>query len=422
MNITKSLSGSIRQLAVNKTSHRVAFLASFPPRQCGIATFTSDVIQAVVQQSPQIKPIVIALENTKAAQGLDYPAMVKHVLPQYNLAEYRATAEFINHSGAEVLCVQHEFGLYGGEAGEWLLDILKRVEIPIVSVLHTVLPHPTADYLRVMQEIGRYSRKMVVMTQTSAQLMQDAYGIKKHQLEVIYHGVPDVPLRSTEAAKDKLNLTGRTVLATFGLINKGKGIEYALEALPTVVARYPQVKYLVLGGTHPVVRQNEGESYRESLEARVRELGLDNHVQFENRFLDFEDLCSYLAATDIYLTPYLGKEQIVSGTLAYALGFGKAVISTPYLYAQEVLANKRGLLVDWQDSASISAALLRLLDNPTLLAETRQAAYQYGHQMAWPNVGRQYAELFEKLALVARTSLMTTTSHSLVSNYPLLRK
>ncbi len=420
--VTNNISNSIRRLAVNKATHQVAFLASFPPRQCGIATFTSDVIQAVVQQSPQIKPIVIALENTKEIQGLNYPAMVKYVLPQYDLAAYRKTADFINHSGAEVLCVQHEFGLYGGEAGEWLLEILRRIEIPVVSVLHTVLPHPTADYLRVMQEIGRHSNKIVVMTQTSAQLMQTVYGLKKHQLEVIYHGVPDVPLLSTDAAKVKLNLSGRTVLATFGLINKGKGIEYALEALPAVVARYPEVKYLVLGGTHPVVRQLEGESYRESLEARVRQLGLTDHVQFENRFLDFDDLCDYLAATDIYLTPYLGKEQIVSGTLAYALGFGKAVISTPYLYAKEVLANERGLLVEWKDSASISTALLRLLDNPSLLAATRQAAYQYAHQMAWPNVGRQYGEMFEKMALIASNSSMPLASPVYISNYPLVRK
>jgi glycosyltransferase involved in cell wall biosynthesis len=421
-NVTSNISESVHQLLGNKPTHRVAFLASFPPRQCGIATFTSDVIQALVQQSPQIKPIVIALENTKMVQGLNYPSMVKFVLPQYNRAEYKKAAEFINNSNAEVLCVQHEFGLYGGDAGEWLLDVLSRIEIPIVSVLHTVLPNPTPAYVRVMREIERFSEQIVVLTQTSAQLLHDVYGLKKQQVRVIHHGVPDVPFLPTDKAKEKLNLAGRTVLTTFGLINKGKGIEYAIESLLPVVARYPQVKYLVLGGTHPVVRQREGESYRESLEARVQELGLTDHVQFENRFLDFDDLCSYLAATDIYLTPYLGKDQIVSGTLAYALGFGNAVISTPYLYAKEVLANQRGLLVDWKDSASISTALLSLLDSPTLLAQTRQAAYQYGHQMAWPNVGRQYAGLFENLIMVRRATQLITPASRFVQNYPLVRQ
>ena len=380
-------------------SQRVAFLASFPPRQCGIATFTSDLIEAVVKHNPKVKPIVIALENDElAGTHLAYPAFVKFMLPQHQHEVYRQAAEFINQSGAEVLCVQHEYGLYGGEAGEWLLELLKQVRIPIVTVLHTVLPEPTPAYFRVTRELTQLSNRVVVMTHTAARLMQEVYGLKPAQLSVIYHGVPDVPFTSTEGAKAALGLNDRLVLSTFGLINKGKGIEYVLEALPAVVGKYPQLKYLVLGGTHPVVKEREGERYRESLQARVQALGLNDHVQFENRYLDFTDLCTYLAATDIYLTPYLGREQIVSGTLAYALGFGKVVISTPYLYAQEVLANKRGSLVEWQDSKSISTALLRYLDNPDLLNDTRQAAYNYGHKMAWPNVGRQYVNLFTELA------------------------
>ncbi len=381
----------------------VAFLASFPPRQCGIATFTNDVIQAIVKHNPQITPIVIALENNELSGSRVYPASVGFVLPQQQREKYRQAADFINQSGAEVLCVQHEFGLYGGEAGEWLLELLALVRIPIITVLHTVLPDPSPVYLRVTRHLARLSSRMVVMTRTAAQLMQEVYGLKSAQISVIYHGVPDVPFTSAEDSKTELGLGGRTVLATFGLINKGKGIEYVLDALPEVVARYPNVKYLVLGGTHPVVREHEGEVYRQSLEARVQASGLGDHVQFENRYLDFTDLCTYLAATDIYLTPYLGRDQIVSGTLAYALGFGKVVISTPYLYAQEVLANKRGSLVEWKNSKSISTALLRYLDDPELLDETRQAAYRYGHQMAWPNIGRQYAELAAELAQAARS-------------------
>ena len=407
MNIaTDFIARSDQGLKLSSSPRKVAFLASFPPRQCGIATFTNDVIQAVVKHNPQIVPIVVALENDEVAGSLTYPASVGFVLPQHERAMYRQAANFINESGAEVLCVQHEFGLYGGDAGDWLLELLALINIPIVSVLHTVLPDPSPDYLRVTRELARMSSRLIVMTRTAARLMQEVYGLKATQLEVIYHGVPDVPFTATEAAKAELGLAGRTVLSTFGLINKGKGIEYVLDALPSVVALYPQVKYLVLGGTHPVVKQKEGEIYRESLMARVEAAGLGDHVQFENRYLDFTDLCNYLAATDIYLTPYLGRDQIVSGTLAYALGFGKVVISTPYLYAQEVLANKRGALVEPKDSAGISKALLRFLGDPTLLENTRHAAYNYGHQMAWPNVGRQYADLFEELAHAGRPLLL----------------
>ncbi len=375
---------------------KVAFISSFPPRQCGIATFTNDVINSVTQQASQVEPIVIAMEETPSAGKREYPAEVKYILPQHNRAAYDRAATYLNNSGAQVLCVQHEYGLFGGEAGEWLLELLERVNLPVVTVMHTVLAEPTAEYRRVTNGLIRLSQKLVVLTHTAARLMREVYNIPSHKLEVIYHGVPDVSFTSTSAAKAGLDLAGRTVLSTFGLINKGKGIEYAIEALPEVVKRYPDLVYLVLGGTHPVVRQHEGESYRESLQARVRELGLENHVRFENRYLDFNDLCRYLAATDIYVTPYLSRDQIVSGTLAYALGFGKAIISTPYLYAEEVLANGRGLLVGCRDSASIEAALLQLLDNPAQLSQIQRAAYNYGHQMAWPNIGNQYVRLFSQ--------------------------
>jgi len=243
--------------------------------------------------------------------------------------------------------------------------------------------------------------------------MQEVYNVPSRKLSVIYHGVPDVPFAPPANAKTRLNLAGRTVLSTFGLINKGKGIEYAIEALPSVVEKYPEVTYLVLGGTHPVVRQKEGESYREYLETRVRELGLTNNVRFENRYLDFSDLCRYLAATDIYLTPYLGRDQIVSGTLAYALGFGKAVISTPYLYAEEALADGRGILTEWRDSASITNALLSLLDHPHRLRQTQLAAYTYGHKMAWPNIGNQYAQLFKEVASVPVNAYLLSDTTSI---------
>jgi glycosyltransferase involved in cell wall biosynthesis len=400
--------GSEYQTFTPSLLKKVAFLGSFPPRQCGIATFTNDVIQSVTYQSPSIEPIVIAMEEPHSEGEREYPEIVKFVLTQNERACYAEAAQFINRSGAQLLCVQHEFGLFGGEAGEWLVDILKQIRIPIVTVFHTVLPEPAPEYDRITRELVRLSRQVVVLTNTAAQIMQEVYDIPGQKLSVIYHGVPNVPFMPTQTAKALLDLGNRTVISTFGLINKGKGIEYAIEALPKVVERHPELIYLVLGGTHPVVRKQEGERYREYLEAKVRELGLQNHVRFENRYLDFDDLCRYLKATDIYVTPYLGREQIVSGTLAYALGFGKAIISTPYLYAEEALADGRGVLVNWKESAGITAALLQWLDNPAQLAEVQHAAYEYGHKMAWPKIGRQYLNLFETLIAKANPLLLPT--------------
>jgi glycosyltransferase involved in cell wall biosynthesis len=403
-------SGNEYQTFVPARLKKVAFLGSFPPRQCGIATFTCDVIQSVTYQSPAIEPIVIAMEEPRAESEREYPEMVKFVLPQNERSCYLEAAKFINRSGAQLLCVQHEFGLFGGEAGEWLLDILEQVRIPVVTVFHTVLPEPAPEYYRVTRELTRVSQQVVVLTNTAAQIIQQVYKVPGQKLSVIYHGVPNVPFMPTQTSKALLGLGNRTVLSTFGLINKGKGIEYAIKALPPVVERHPELIYLVLGGTHPLVRKHEGERYRESLEALVRQLGLEKHVHFENRYLDFDDLCRYLKATDIYLTPYLGREQIVSGTLAYALGFGKAIISTPYLYAKEALGDGRGVLVDWQESSGITAALLRWLDNPAQLAQVQRTAYNYGHEMAWPKIGRQYLNLFETLVTKTNPLLMPTKS------------
>jgi glycosyltransferase involved in cell wall biosynthesis len=383
----------------NQSPLKIAFLSSFPPRQCGLATFTNDVIKAVADQFPSFEPVVIALsEPGQNERDRKYPALVNFRLPQHDKAAYSRAARFINQRGVQLLCVQHEFGLYGGEAGEWLLELLQQVKVPVVTVLHTILAEPDAAYRRVTLELVKLSRKLVVLTHTAKHLMQEVYKVPSKKLVVIYHGVPDVPVSLTRAPKARLGLEGRRILSTFGLINKGKGIEYAIEALPPLVERYPDLLYLVLGQTHPQVREQDGESYRQNLEERVAKLGLHNHVRFVNRYLDFDDLCQYLAATDIYLTPYLGRDQIVSGTLAYALGFGKAIVSTPYLYAEEALAEGRGMLVKWCDSPSISEALLELLSNPGRFRQIQKAAYDYGHQMAWPNIGQQYGNIFLELS------------------------
>jgi glycosyltransferase involved in cell wall biosynthesis len=396
---------------------KVAFLSSFPPRQCGIATFSHDVIEAVVKQMPECEPIVVAMEEPTSDQNRRYPKLVKFVLPQLEQSAYQQAANFINQSGAQLLCVQHEFGLFGGTAGTWLLELLRAVKLPIVVVLHTVLADPQPEYRRATLELVKLAAKVVVLTQTAQQLMQEVYSVPSQKLEVIYHGVPDVAFAATTEAKARLGLEGYFVLSTFGLINRGKGIEYAIEALVPLVEQHPDLLYLVLGQTHPLVRQHEGESYREHLIEYVNKLGLQNNVHFENHYLDFEDLCHYLAATDIYLTPYLGLDQIVSGTLAYALGFGKAIISTPYLYAQEALAANRGLLVKPRDSNSITTALRGLIDNPVQLSHLRETAYAYGHQMAWPYIGKQYAELFKSILI--KTLLSENTSATPKVSYKL---
>jgi glycosyltransferase involved in cell wall biosynthesis len=373
---------------------KVAFVASYPPRQCGIATFTSDLIQAIQLNAPQVEIVVVAVENQPGYPNTPYPEEVKLVISQNKRTAYTQAARFINYSGAQLLCIQHEFGLFGGEAGEWLLNLVRQVDIPVVTVLHTVLREPEPAYCNVTLELARLSTRLVVMTNLSQQLLHQIYGTSLAKIAVIYHGVPDVPFASTASAKARLGLQGRTVLSTFGLINKDKGIEYVLQALPPIVKTHPEILYLVLGETHPLVREQDGERYRAELMEQVVALGLQSHVRFENRYLDFADLCHYLTATDIYLTPYLGREQVVSGTLAYALGFGKAIISTPYLYAQEALAGGRGILVSWRDSQAIRRAVTQLLDNPWQLLALSEAAYAYGHQMAWPLIGRQYLELF----------------------------
>lgn len=376
---------------------KVAFVASYPPRQCGIATFSSDLIRAIRLNVPQVEALVVAMENQPGGPKRAYGEEVRLVIPQTDRASYTQAARYINHSGAQIVCIQHEFGLFGGEAGKWLLDLVKQVDIPVVTVLHTVFTEPEPAYCYVTLELARLSDKLVVMTNLSKQLLHQVYGIPLPKINVIYHGVPDVTFVQTAEAKARLGLEGRSVLSTFGLISRGKGIEYVLEALPPIVTTHPEVLYLGLGQTHPLVREYEGESYREWLMEQVIGLNLQNHVRFENRYLDFEDLCRYLMATDLYLTPYLGREQAVSGTLAYALGFGKAIISTPYLYAQEALAQGRGILVGWHDSRAITKALDHLLDDPRQLHQLEKAAYAYGHQMAWPVIGRQYLELFKKV-------------------------
>jgi polysaccharide biosynthesis protein PslF len=260
-----------------------------------------------------------------------------------------------------------------------------------------VLPEPDETYMRVTKALCEEASKVVALSETGRSLLEGVYGIDPELLQVIHHGVPDVPFQDTAAAKASFGIGQRTVISTFGLISRGKGLEFAIEAMRDVIKRHPETLYLILGETHPVVRRQEGESYRESLTAMVRQYGLHNNVQLIDKYLDFDEVVSYLAATDIYLTPYLNPAQIVSGTLAYAVGCGKAIVSTPYLYAQELLAHNRGFLCSFRDAASIASRLNMLLDDPALRRATERRAYRFGRQMTWPNVAMQYGRLFSEL-------------------------
>ncbi|HEY1975113.1 MAG TPA: glycosyltransferase family 4 protein [Candidatus Baltobacteraceae bacterium] len=385
---------------------RALFLGSYPPRECGIATFTKDVVDSY-NRAFGVSSEVIAIDEPGGEVRRYGPEVVARIAEQDRFS-YAGMARFVNRSAAQLINVQHEYGLFGGDRGEWLIDFLSALEKPAVLTMHTVLPEPDETMLRVTRELCAHASRVVSLSQTGRDLLETVYGIDPATLRVIHHGVPDVPFQSTDAAKASFGIGQRTVISTFGLISRGKGLEYAIEAMRTVVKRHPEVLYLILGETHPVVRRREGESYRESVQALVREYGLQYNVQLVDRYLDFDELVGYLQATDIYLTPYLNPVQIVSGTLAYAVGCGKAIVSTPYLYAQELLAHNRGFLCEFRDADSIARQLTMLLDDPALRRATERRAYRFGRQMTWPHVAVEYGNLFLELAPPESLELVST--------------
>jgi glycosyltransferase involved in cell wall biosynthesis len=381
------------------------FLGSFPPRECGIATFTKDVVESYDRRYGSSSD-VIAIEEPDGTERAYPPNVVGHLI-QNDRASYRETAEFVNAHSCEVLNIQHEYGLFGGEDGEWIVDLISLVKKPVVVSLHTVLPEPSEAHLRVARSICAAATAIVVLSATGAEILVARYNVDPQKISIVPHGVPDVAFRETDMPKGAFGLHDRTVISTFGLINRGKGLEYAIEAMRDIADRHPSALYLILGQTHPVVRRREGEVYRESLEALVAKYGLEDNVKLVDRYLPFDELVQYLQATDVYLTPYLNPVQIVSGTLAYAIGCGKAVVSTPYLYAEELLAHGRGFLVKFRDAESIAETVNALLDDPALRSSTERRAYRYGRQMTWNNVAGEFGKLFSSL-LPARPLALAT--------------
>ena len=371
---------------------RIAMLSTHTPRQCGIATFAEDLAQALAQASPDAEIVVAAMNDGRT---YDYPECVQINIEQDDLAAYEAAADELNALGIDVLSVQHEFGIFGGRAGSYLLALLRRVQAPIVTTLHTVLETFAPEQDAVIEELVALSSTVVVMSERAVRFLV-AQGVAREKIAFIPHGIPDIDAdRDTEKAR--LGLAGRSVILTFGLLSPNKGIETAIRALPGVVRDVPDVVYLVLGATHPNVRALHGEAYRDEMLQLAAGLGLAHHVRFDNRFADAADVRRAIAAADIYLTPYLSREQITSGTLAYALGSGKAVVSTPFWYAEELLAEGRGALVPFRDPEALGTVLSGLLRHPDQRVAMEARARAYGEDMRWPNVARSYLNLFDKI-------------------------
>ena len=373
---------------------RIAFLGDYLPRICGIATFTHDLAESIAYAAPGSDCFVGAVNDR--VQGYDYPARVRFELQEKELDSYRRAADFLNFNNADVLCVQHEFGIYGGPAGSHLLALLKEVRMPVVTTLHTILSEPDAAQRKVMKELAARSDRLVVMAHRGAEILREIYDVPDTKIDIIPHGIPDLPFIESSYYKEQFGVEGRQVLLTFGLIGPSKGIEYVIEALPEIVRQHPNVVYLVLGATHPHLMAREGEQYRLSLERLAEERGVQEHVIFYNRFVSLDDLKEFIGATDIYLTPYLNEAQITSGTLAYVFGAGKAVVSTPYWHAQELLSDGRGVLVPFRDANAITDGVCALLDDAPRMEKIRQDAHVMGREMIWPAVAQSYLESFQR--------------------------
>jgi len=372
---------------------QIAFLADYVPRKCGIATFTADLLAAVAGEYPQSRCFAVPVNDIE--EGYDYPDVVRFEIEEQDLASYQRAADFLNIGDVDIVCVQHEFGIFGGPAGRHLLALLRELRMPVVTTLHTVLREPNVDQRRVMQELIVRSTRLVVMGERGRRMLQEIYQAPPGKIDVIPHGIPDIPFVDPNYYKDQFGVEGRTVLLTFGLLSPNKGIEQVLNALPAILAEHPEVVYIVVGATHPNEVREKGESYRLSLERLAKKNKVDRAVIFYNRFVELAELKEFLGAADIYVTPYLNEAQITSGTLAYAFGAGKAVVSTPYWHAADLLAEDRGVLVPFGDADAIARAVNGLLGEDGRRHAMRKAAYKLGREMVWSSTARSYWRSFE---------------------------
>jgi len=373
---------------------RIAFVGNYLPRQCGIATFTTDLCTALANEYGNGRLFAIPVNDPDS--NYEYPEQVRLELQQEDLTSYERAAEFLNFNGNDLVCLQHEYGIYGGVAGRHILTLLRKLKMPVVTTLHTVLKEPDANQRLVLEEITRLSDRVVVMSQQAAQLLREVYAVQEEKIDIIPHGVPDFQFMDPNYFKDRFGAEGKSVLLTFGLLSPNKGIENVIRALPAILAKHPNVVYIVSGATHPHIRRRDGERYREELQAMAEQLGVSSHLVLFNRFVSAEELVEHVGAADIYITPYRQEAQIVSGTLAIALGAGKAIISTPYWHAKELLADHRGVIVPFENPGAIAEAVLRLLDNDGERHAMRKRAYLHSRGTIWPKTARDYMASFQR--------------------------
>ena len=369
----------------------MTFLSTYPPRVCGLATFTEDLVNEI-DKTALFRSNVIAVTNTEKYEDLRVVAN----LTQHNRASYFQTARWAN-TNTELLIIEHEYGIFGGESGEYIIDLAKNLTIPFIVTTHTVLMDPSPKQRVVLGELGRLSAMVVTMAQSAVPLLTHTYGIELSKIAVIPHGVPILQVKPREEIKVSHGLANKQVISSFGLLSPAKGLEYGIEAVAKVVPEYENLVYLILGKTHPCVKELYGESYRESLTALAENLGVKDNVRFIDKYLTKEEVITYLHLSDIYMTPYLSKEQAVSGTLAYAVGCGRVVVSTPYRYAQELLGGGRGMLAEFRDSESLASCIRGVLDNPSQKREMEMRTLAVGQEMIWANVAGRYIKLFTNI-------------------------
>ena len=373
---------------------RIAVIGNHLPRQCGIATFTTDLCDAIASEHWAVGVLVAAINDSQSEYA--YPARVRVQITQDDLLSYRAAAGLLNSGNVDLVSLQHEYGIYGGKAGSYVLDLLQHLAMPVVTTLHTVLSQPDLDQRIVMQQIAALSDRLIVMSEYSSRVLQDVFGVPSEKIDLIPHGIPDLPFVEPEVYKESLAIAEKSVLLTFGLLSPNKGFENVIQALPRILSRHKDVVYVIAGATHPHVRAREGDRYRDQLQTLAREVGVEQEVIFLNRFHSPQEMASLVGSADVYITPYCHEAQAVSGTLAYALGAGKAIISTPYWHAVELLDGGRGALVPFENPAAIATAAIELLDNEAERHAMRKRAYLYARKMVWNRVAQSYMHSFER--------------------------
>src|SRR5208337_1962525 len=384
-----------RLLSKPSLPSRIAVIGNYLPRHCGIATFTTDLCAAISTECGSARLLALPVNDTE--EGYDYPDRVRWSLAQDDVKSYQEAAEFLNFNNIDMVCLQHEYGIFGGPAGSHILHFLRGLKMPVVTTLHTVLREPNPDQMLAMEEIAELSDRLIVMSQLSSQFLQEIFKVPGSKIDMIPHGVPDLPFLDPNFYKDRFGVEGKAVLLTFGLLSPNKGIENVIQALPEILSKHKNVVYIVAGATHPHILRREGDKYRASLQALAKEVGVESQVIFHDRFVSPEEMAEFIGAADIYITPYRYEAQVVSGTLAYALGAGKAIISTPYWHAIELLDDRRGALVPFQNPGAIANKTIELLDTPAIRHAMRKRAYLFARDMIWKSVAQGYMESFARV-------------------------